>query len=816
MLRKKFRYIYVFMIIFFSVDCILAQDGGKIVGYVRTGEDEIVPFVNIILKNKTIGTATNLKGYYEIAGLDPGKYIIRAQAIGYKPQEREIVLEAGQRKKLDFYIKEDFIGMEQVVVSASRNAIKREEAPVIVNALTPQLFESKASVSLADGLGFSPGIRMETTCQNCGVSQLRMNGLEGRYTQILINSRPVFSSLAAVYGLEIIPENMIERVEIVRGGGSALYGGNAIGGTVNIITKEPVKNSFSLASNYGYAGVGVPNSGIPATDGNVRFSASAVCKRDNRAGMNIFALKRNRDIFDANNDGFTELVNLENQSAGFQAFYRPGDMSRLTLDVYSLNEYRIGGGQNFDRMPHNMKIAEQIEHHISGGGLIFDTYTNPDKGNKLSVYSSVQDIDRDTYYGTGIKDNSGYGKTKDLSIGGGIKYSINIDNLLFAPAFVTMGAENFNTSLKDNKLGYYDYNLQRNILTTTVINQQSNTTGGFIQNEWNMERMKILLGLRYDHFSITDKARQDKGSTKGDVLVPRTNFMYDLTNAIQLRAGYAAGYRAPQVFDEDLHIESSQARKVFHVNAPDLKQEHSHSFTGSFAYHNDWNKTQVEFLSEGFYTLLQDPFANRFGSPDSAGNVYYTRINAESGATVYGVNLEAKLAPSKMYNFQAGFTLQRSLYQKPQEFDEKRFLRSPNAYGYFVARYKPTDPVILALNGQYTGSMLVPHFGPEVPDPNLQPDVYDEVTAAIARGDVIQGEKIMVTNPFVDLGFKITYNYEMHEGIVMAFSAGVNNIFNAWQSDFDTGKYRDPGYTYGPRMPRTVYLGIKMANKFGK
>ncbi len=806
--------ILIFVCVVLTGNTVLAQ-GGKIYGYVNTDDGTAVSFVNIVLKNKTIGTATNLKGYYEIDRLRPGKYIVRLQAIGYKPQEKTVQLKRGQSIKVDFIVEEDFIGLEQVVVSASRNGTKREEAPVIVNALTANQLEIGSSATLADGLGFAPGIRTETSCQNCGVSQVRLNGLEGKYTQVLINSRPIFSSLAAVYGLELIPENMIEQVEIVRGGGSALFGGNAIGGTINIITREPEKNKLSLSSNYGYTGVGINNSGMPASDRNIKFNASAVCKRDSRIGMNVFALKRDRDLFDANNDGFTELVSLENQSAGFQAFYRPGDMSRVTLDFYSINEHRIGGGKDFNRMAHEMEVAEQVEHHITGAGLAFDTYTNPDKGNKLSLFSSLQHIDRDSYYGAGINDNSGYGKTKDISFGSGVKYSMHIDDMLIAPAFLTMGIENFSTQLDDNKLGYYDFSVEEMMPTTNVINQLSNTIGGFVQNEWKLERMKILLGLRFDSYDIIDK-KNDNNKTSGNVFVPRTNILYDLTQAIQLRGGYAAGYRAPQVFDEDLHIETSQARQVFHVNAPNLKQENSHSFTGSVAYHEIWGKTQVEFLSEGFYTILQNPFTNRFGMPDSAGNVIYTRVNATSGAEVYGVNLEAKIAPSENYNLQAGFTLQRSLYQEVQEFDEKRFLRSPSAYGFFVGRWKPAKLFTVALNGQYTGTMLVPHFGPEVPDPNENQQVYQEIAEAIARGDVIQGEKLIETGRFMDIGFKFTYDHLLHEGILMSFSAGVNNIFNAWQKDFDTGKYRDPGYVYGPRMPRTVYVGIKMANKYGR
>ena len=135
--------------------------------------------------------------------------------------------------------------LNSVVVTANRYATKRQEAATIVNVLSPVLFETTAGACVADALNFQPGLRVENSCSNCGKTDLRINGLQGQYTQILMDSRPVFSSMASVYGLEQVPAAMIDRIEVVRGGGSAMYGANAIAGVVNIITKEPVRN-FSI------------------------------------------------------------------------------------------------------------------------------------------------------------------------------------------------------------------------------------------------------------------------------------------------------------------------------------------------------------------------------------------------------------------------------------------------------------------------------------------------------------------------------------------------------------------------------------------
>ncbi|MBK6285066.1 MAG: TonB-dependent receptor plug domain-containing protein [Draconibacterium sp.] len=166
-------------------------------------------------------------------------------------------------------------------------------------------------------MNFAPGLRMENNCQNCGFTQVCMNGLEGPYSQILINSRPVFSGLAGVYGLELIPANMIERVEVVRGGGSALYGSNAIAGTINLITKDPVSNSFSASGSYAVTGVGMK--GKNAEDHNLNFNGSFVSD-DYKTGMSIFGFTRVRDAFDANGDDYSEIAKIDNATLGTRFF----------------------------------------------------------------------------------------------------------------------------------------------------------------------------------------------------------------------------------------------------------------------------------------------------------------------------------------------------------------------------------------------------------------------------------------------------------------------------------------------------------------
>ena len=150
-----------------------------------------------------------------LTNLPVGTHTVRAQALGFKPQEKEITIKEGETVEVNFNLEEDILGLDEIVVTADRSEMKRTESVTIVNTLSPKLFSSAQSIALIEGLTFSPGLRIENNCQNCGFSQVRMNGMEGPYSQILINSRPIFSGLAGVYGLELIPTNMIERIEVV-------------------------------------------------------------------------------------------------------------------------------------------------------------------------------------------------------------------------------------------------------------------------------------------------------------------------------------------------------------------------------------------------------------------------------------------------------------------------------------------------------------------------------------------------------------------------------------------------------------------------
>lgn len=300
----------------------------------KTGEH--MPFVTIQLKGTTIATTTDKTGHYFLKNLPEGTHTIVVKFLGYQTVEKTVTVKHDATQEQNFSLEADDVSLDEVVVSANRNETARRLAPNLVNVIGPKLLDVTQSVCLAQGLNFQPGVRTEDNCQNCGFTQVRINGLDGHYSQILVNSRSVFSSLNGVYGLEQIPANMIDRVEVVRGGGSALFGASAIGGTINIITKEPIRNSATFGHTF--MSIGGSNSFDNVSTGNVSLVTD-----DNKAGVYAYGQTRNRQGYDHDGDGYTELPALKNQTFGLSSYFRMSPYAKLSLQYHGIHEFRRGG-----------------------------------------------------------------------------------------------------------------------------------------------------------------------------------------------------------------------------------------------------------------------------------------------------------------------------------------------------------------------------------------------------------------------------------------------------------------------------------------
>lgn len=734
-------------------------------GHVIDNENgEHLPGCIIKILGTGMATMTDASGHYIFRDLKPGEYTLEVSYVGYVTQKKSANVRASHSVELNFDIIPDAFMLDQVVVTSSKTETKRRESPSLVNVVSGKTFLNVGACTLADGLDFQPGVRVENDCQNCGFTQVRINGLDGHYSQILMNSRPVFSALAGVYGLEHIPANMIDRVEVMRGGGSALFGSSAVGGTINIITKDPVSNSAQVSHTLTSIGI----SG--ALDNNTTVNASVVTD-NNKAGIFIYGQSRSRDGYDDNKDGFTEIAQIKTQTVGARTFFRTTDDTRLTLEYHNTHEFRRGG-DNLEQPAHMAMIAEQVDHNIHSGEATFDWWLR-DRRDKLSVFAATQSTRRQSYYGSDM-DPDAYGRTSDVVVTAGSQWTHPMDRFLFMPAELVAGLEYSYNRLHDVTIGY-DHDIKQTV----------NIYSGYLQNEWKNERWGFLAGARIDKHSMIHNA----------IVSPRLNVRFNPSDNLNFRASYSTGFRSPQAYDEDFHIAIVGGERVVTVLAPGLKQESSQSVSLSADIYHRFGNIQTNLLVEGFYTDLRDVFALRqLESLDANGNAVLERYNG-SGAKVMGINLEAKAFFSKHFDIQGGVTLQRSRYKQLEMWSDnpevpgvKKMFRTPDAYGYFTANWEIIHSLRATFTGTVTGPMLVQHL----------------------EGSGTDIDMAVNTQSFFDASAKITYTFRLFNRANLDVSAGVSNVFNSYQKDFDLGPLRDSGYIYGPSMPRSINIGVSL------
>ena len=727
----------------------------------KTGEH--LPYVMVMVGGTQIGIQTSSSGHYAIRNLPLGKHDIIASFVGYKDSAVSMDIEAGKTYEVNFSLEPESLSLDGVVVSATRNRTSRKMAPALVNVIDSRIFASTSSPTLAEGLTFQPGVRIENDCQNCGFTQARINGLDGHYSQILIDSRPIFSALAGVYGLEQIPASMIDRVEVVRGGGSALFGASAIGGTINIITKEAMRSGAGISHELTSIGM----SG--ALDNNTSVNASMVTD-DGRGGLSVFGQRRSRNGYDADGDGFTEIPALNTITIGTRGHLRLNSFSKLKFEYHGVKEFRRGGDQ-LDRPAHEALIAEQTEHINNSGSLSYEGQSQDGK-HIWNAYVSAQHISRNSYYGSGM-DPKAYGRTTDLTAVGGVQYSYKFNRLLFMPSQLTAGMEYNFDDMKDKSLGY-GYKTAQKI----------NIISSYFQNEWKNEHWGLLGGVRIDKHDLIRRP----------IFSPRVNIRYSPFRDLSFRAIYAKGFRAPQAFDEDLHIAVAGGERIRIKLADNLREEKSHSFSASADWYHTFNNVSINLMAEGFYTMLKDTYSLRqTGDKADDGNSNIMERYNGSGSKVYGCTMEGKLAISTAFSLQAGLTIQRSRYDEAQAWSDdeavapvRDLFRSPNVYGYMVACYSPFKNFDIDLSGTYTGPMLAQHL----------------------KGSGTDVDVAVSTPSFWDMSCKISYEFNIMKICRLNLHAGVKNIFNAYQKDFDQGELRDSGYIYGPSLPRSLVVGM--------
>ncbi len=751
----------------------LHSQTGTIKGTVMVDHQPQAYATLFIPDNTSLGAITDDHGNFIIENVPYGEYQIRASYVGYMNEIVNIKLDSlNSTVVIDFEINESLNTLDDIVISGTKTYKRQTNSAVIVNLINSQTLDNVQACNLSEGLKFQPGLRVETDCQTCNYTQLRMNGLAGGYSQILINGRPIFSPLTGLYGLEQIPTNMLDRIEVVRGGGSSLYGSSAVGGTVNVITKLPKENSFEINSFY-------QSINGKSDDINLSGNASVVSEKKN-AGVSFFINHRAREMYDHNGDNFSEIPLIENTSFGTNIFFLPSSNQKIEFNISNLNEYRYGG-EMIEEPAYLTQQSEERTHKVWMASGDYQINFN-DYQSSFIVYSAWQNTDRKHYTGIYPDDSSAivthvfsppYGLSQTQTVQGGIQLNHKIYKFLKGSNTFTLGSEYVVDDVYD-EIETYNYKIDQ--ITTDF--------GAFLQSDWEiLPSLSLLSGVRMDKHNLVDNL----------VFSPRASLLYKLKRNTQFRVNYATGFRAPQSFDTDLHIAFAGGGVSRISLSPDLQPEKSQSFSASINYDRPAEHLIAGFTLEGFTTILENAFFLQPVGQDTFGELFQKQ-NGQS-AKVQGVTLEIRANYDKKIQLEGGLTLQSSRFENEVSYIDglpgiKDFIRTPSDYGFATLSYTPNKKLSVNFNYVYTGKMKVPHF-------------------AGAENQTV--DEIITSDPFSEVSGKIGYTIQVRkQGLNIELYTGVKNITNAYQHLFDIGKNRDSNFIYGPSLPRTIFFGIKL------
>jgi len=638
-----------------------ASVSGKIIS-----EGKPVEFANVFLQGTQLGSATDITGNFKISNIPTGTYKVRVSCVGFNNTEKTITLKEEENAKLNFDLSAFQNSLDEVVVSGTMKEISKLDSPVPVEVYTPKFFKANPTPSIFESLQNVNGVRPQLNCNVCNTGDIHINGLEGPYTMILIDGMPIVSGLSTVYGLTGIPQSLIERVEIVKGPASTLYGSEAVGGLINIITKKPSNASLFSADILG------TNWGDVNTDLGLKFKAGK--KAQSLVGINYFNYQ---NPIDNNKDGFTD-VTLQNRISIFNKWTFDRKDNRLfSIAFRYVNEDRWGGDMLWNK-------AFRGGDNIYGESIYtkrwetFGIYQLPVKesvkfmfsanGHNQNSFYGTTSYNADQYIGFGqLTWDKSIGKYQDLLVGASYRYTYYDDNTPATSEFDTINAPKNKPSIIA-------------------------LPGIFVQDEIKInEQNKILLGIRYDYNSI-----------HGNVFTPRFN--YKLTsknknNILRLSAGN--GYRVANVFTED-HAALTGARQIVFTDA--LKPETSWNGNINFVkkiYIK--NKTFVGLDATAFYTYFNNRIIPDYVSDPN--KIIYSNLNGF--AVSKGISLNVDIAFENGLKILAGGTLMDVSFT--DNGVEQRQLLTEKYTGVWSVGYTFNK---IGLTVDYTGNLYGPMLLP--------------------------------------------------------------------------------------------------------
>lgn len=506
-------------------------------------------------------------GQFVFNKIDSGTYTIKLESSNFNDSSFTLYVPYDTLIQLNIELSLQRSAFKEMVVSGSLKQTKRLESPVSIEVFYPSFFKRNPVSNLFESLQNVNGVRPQVNCNVCNTGDIHINGLEGPYTMVLIDGMPIVSSLSTVYGLYGIPNALIDRIEIVKGPASTLYGSEAIGGIINVITKNPDESGVTT--------VDFMTSSWKEIQTDIGFNIRLNKNISVLNGLNYYNFNQ---TIDNNHDQFTDLT-LQHRISLFQKYkFDRSSNKSLNLAARYFYENRWGGDLRWNK---TLRGGDSIyaESIYTSRLELLGNYELPGKNNaKLSF--SINRHHQNSMYGT-----NPFIATQSIGF-------IQLTN------FKKVKSHEFLYGLAFRQT-YYDDNTvaTQSADTTQNINLPNNTSlpGVFVQDEIEFNsRQKLLLGMRYDY-----------NSQHGNIYTPRLAFkhVFDINNIVRLNLG--TGYRVVNVFTED-HAALTGARQV--IMEDNLKPEKSYNINLNYIKKILFKKYNLISLD---FSLFYSYFNNR-------------------------------------------------------------------------------------------------------------------------------------------------------------------------------------------------------------
>jgi outer membrane receptor for ferrienterochelin and colicins len=722
-------------------------------GTIRSG-DSLVPYATVFIEGIAKGASADDKGSYRIEDVAAGTYTMRVQCVGYLTVKKTITVREQALQTIDVDLEPDQSMLNQVVITGTMNETERTDSPIPVEVYTPKFFKRNPAASLFEAVGMMNGVKPQLNCNVCNTGDIHINGMEGPYTMVLIDGMPIVSSLATVYGLMGIPNSLIERVEVVKGPASSLYGSEAMGGLINVITKNPF-----TAPRFG---IDVWSTTYGEVNSDLSFSRRTGKRSFMLTGINYF---KYANPVDHNNDNFTD-VTLQDRTSVFTKWSgKDAKENPYSLAVRYIYEDRWGGEM-------------QWRKEFRGGDSVYgeSIYTNRLEvlgmwqlpfTEKINISASYNYHAQNSVYGKTIflaQQHTAFGqatwakqiKRHMLLTGTSFRYITYDDN---TPA--TQSADGFSTAVQKTLL-----------------------PGAFIQDEYEIDdASRLLVGYRYDHHQV-----------HGHIHSPRVAYKYVWGDFLTARASFGTGFRVVNIFTED-HAALSGWRQV--ILREELDPERTLNGNLNIVMRRYRESWFGGLDITGFYTYFTNKItADLDTDPDL---IIYDNLNGH--AVSAGVSVNADLTFANGLKFMNGFTFMK-VYQAETDSSGSETttlqLHAPKWSGTLSVSY----PFPFGLTADFTASWYGPMRLPILPN-DFRPE-YSPFFC-IANIQLTQKFKHGIEMYF---GVKNLLNFVPDNPIMRPFDPFDRNVNDPVNNPY--GYTFDPTYNYSPLQGIRGFLGLRM------